>query len=91
MVGDQVELLVGMVHDASFGTVIACGRAGPRSSSSKMCRAHPSLTDQEAANMIRSLATLLLRVTGVPKTDVVALKNLLQRVSALVEAYPDIA
>jgi acyl-CoA synthetase (NDP forming) len=28
MVGDGVELLVGVVHDALFGPVVACGAGG---------------------------------------------------------------
>jgi acyl-CoA synthetase (NDP forming) len=50
------------------------------------------LTDRDAAEMVRSLATfpLLDGYRGAPKTDVAALEELLLRVSALVEAHPEI-
>jgi acyl-CoA synthetase (NDP forming) len=51
------------------------------------------LTDLDAAEMVRSLATfpLLEGYRGAPKGDVAALEDLLLRVSALVEAHPEIA
>ena len=51
------------------------------------------LTDRDAAEMVRSLATfpLLDGYRGAPKADVAALEDLLLRVSALVEAHPEIA
>jgi len=94
MVGEGVELLVGVVHDASFGPVIACGAGGTAVELLKdvAVRITP-LTDLDAAEMIRSLATypLLDGYRGAPRADVAALKDLLLRVSALVEAHPTIA
>jgi len=94
MVGDGVELLVGVVHDASFGPVIACGAGGVAVELLKdvAVRITP-LTDLDAAEMVRSLATfpLLDGYRGSPKADVAALEDLLLRVSALVEAHPEIA
>jgi len=94
MVGEGVELLVGVVHDASFGPVIACGAGGTAVELLKdvAVRITP-LTDLDAAEMVRSLATypLLDGYRGAPRADVAALEDLLLRVSALVEAHPTIA
>jgi acetate---CoA ligase (ADP-forming) len=94
MVGEGVELLVGVVHDASFGPVVACGAGGTAVELLKdvAVRITP-LTDVDAAEMVRSLATypLLDGYRGAPRADVVALEDLLLRVSALVEAHPEIA
>jgi acetyl coenzyme A synthetase (ADP forming)-like protein len=94
MVGGGVELLVGVVHDASFGPVLACGAGGTAAELLKdvAVRITP-LTDQDAAEMVRSLATfpLLEGYRGAPKADVAALEDLLLRVGALVEAHPEIA
>jgi acyl-CoA synthetase (NDP forming) len=51
------------------------------------------LTDRDAAEMVRSLHSypLLDGYRGAPKRDVAALEDLLLRVSALVEAHPEIA
>jgi acetate---CoA ligase (ADP-forming) len=94
MVGGGVELLVGVVHDASFGPVVACGAGGTAVELVKdvAVRITP-LTDLDAAEMVRSLQTfpLLDGYRGAPKADVAALEDLLLRVSALVEAHPEIA
>ena len=94
MVGDGVELLVGVVNDASFGPVVACGAGGMAVELLKdvAVRITP-LTDLDAAEMVRSLATfpLLEGGRGAPKADVAALEDLLLRVSAMVEAHPEIA
>jgi acetate---CoA ligase (ADP-forming) len=94
MVGDGVELLVGVVHDASFGPVIACGAGGTAVELLKdvAVRITP-LTDLDAAEMVRSLQTfpLLEGYRGAPKADVAALEDLLLRISALVEAHPEIS
>ena len=94
MVEDGVEMLVGVFHDRLFGPVVACGAGGTAVELVKdvSVRITP-LTDLEAAEMIRSLATfpLLDGYRGSPKADVAALENLLLRVSALVENHPEIA
>jgi acetate---CoA ligase (ADP-forming) len=94
MVGEGVELLVGVVHDASFGPVIACGAGGTAVELLKdvAVRITP-LTDLDAAEMVRSLQTfpLLEGYRGAPRADVAALEDLLLRVSALVEAHPEVA
>jgi acetate---CoA ligase (ADP-forming) len=94
MVGEGAELLVGVVNDASFGPVVACGAGGTAVELLKdvAVRITP-LTDRDAAEMVRSLATFLLLdgYRGAPKADVAALEDLLLRVSALVEAHPVVA
>jgi acetyl coenzyme A synthetase (ADP forming)-like protein len=94
MVGGGVELLVGVVHDASFGPVIACGAGGTAVELLKdvAVRITP-LTDRDATEMVRSLATfpLLDGYRGAPRVDVAALEELLLRVSAMVEGHPEIA
>ena len=94
MVSGGVEMLVGMVHDPSFGPVVACGAGGVQAELLKdvAVRITP-LTDADASEMIRSLATfpLLEGYRGAPKADVAALENVLARVSALVETHPELA
>ncbi|HEY1330759.1 MAG TPA: GNAT family N-acetyltransferase [Actinomycetota bacterium] len=94
MVPSGVEMLVGVVHDPTFGPVVACGAGGAAVELLKdiAVRLAP-LTDDDAADMVRSLATfpLLDGYRGAPKSDVPALEDVLLRVSALVEAHPAIA
>jgi acyl-CoA synthetase (NDP forming) len=94
MVGEGVELLVGVVHDALFGPVVACGAGGTAVELLKdvAVRITP-LTEVDAAEMVRSLQTfpLLEGYRGAPRADVAALEDLLLRVSALVEAHLEIA
>jgi acetate---CoA ligase (ADP-forming) len=94
MVTGGVELLVGVVHDASFGPVVACGAGGVAVELLKdvAVRITP-LTDRDAAEMVRSLQTfpLLEGYRGAPMADVAALEDLLLRVSALVEDHPQVA
>jgi acetate---CoA ligase (ADP-forming) len=90
----EVELLMGVVHDESFGPVIACGAGGTRAEllGDVAVRITP-LTDLDAREMLRSLRTfaLLEGYRGSPPCDVGALEDVLERLSALVQAHPDIA
>jgi len=94
MVESGVEMLVGVAHDPSFGPVVACAAGGAAVELLRdvAVRITP-LTDLDAAEMVRSLATfpLLQGYRGTPAVDVDALEELLLRVSALVEAHPAIA
>jgi acetyl coenzyme A synthetase (ADP forming)-like protein len=89
-----VELLVGVVHDPSFGPVVACGAGGTAVELLKdvAVRITP-LTDLDAGQMVRSLATfpLLDGYRGAPRADVAAIEDLLLRVSALVDERPEVA
>jgi len=89
-----VELLMGVVHDESFGPVIACGAGGTRAEllGDVAVRITP-LTDLDASEMLRSLRTfpLLDGYRGAPPCDLAAVEDVLLRLSALVEAHPEVA
>jgi acyl-CoA synthetase (NDP forming) len=93
MIEGGVEMLVGVVHDPSFGPVLACGAGGVGVELTKdvSVRLAP-ITDKDAGEMVRSLATfpLLQGYRGSPPADVAALEEVLLRVSALVDAHPEI-
>ncbi len=88
-----VELIVGVVHDHSFGPVLACGAGGTAAElvSDVTVRITP-VTDVEAREMVRSLRTfpLLDGYRGAPRCDLAAIDDVLLRVSAMVEAHPEI-
>lgn len=94
MVGEGVEMLVGVVHDPLFGPVVACGAGGTAAEllHDVAVRITP-LTDVDAREMPRSLRTfpLLDGYRGAPKMNVAALEQLLLRVGAMVENHPEIA
>jgi acyl-CoA synthetase (NDP forming) len=94
MVPEGVELLLGVVHDASFGPVLVCGAGGTSAELIRdvSVRIAP-LTDLDADEMLRSLRTypLLTGYRGRPDCDVEAVKDVLLRLSALVEAHPEVA
>jgi acyl-CoA synthetase (NDP forming) len=93
MIPPGVELIVGVVHDPSFGPVVACGAGGTTAELIKdvAVRITP-LTDVDAHEMLRSLRTfpLLEGYRGAPRADVQAVEDVLLRVSAMVEAHPEI-
>jgi acyl-CoA synthetase (NDP forming) len=88
-----VEMLVGVVQDQHFGPVLACGAGGTTTELLKdvAVRITP-ITRGEASRMVRSLKTfpLLDGYRGAPRADVAALEDVLLRVSALVEAHPEV-
>lgn len=88
-----VELLLGVVHDPSFGPVVACGAGGTDAEllQDVSVRITP-LTDRDAAEMLRSLRIfpLLDGYRGRPRCDVSAVADALLRLSALVDAHPQI-
>ncbi|MGA2165340.1 MAG: GNAT family N-acetyltransferase [Solirubrobacteraceae bacterium] len=94
MVSPGVELLIGVVHDESFGPVVACGAGGVNAELLRdvAVRITP-LTDLDAAEMLRSLHSfpLLEGYRGAPRCDVAAIEDVLLRLSALVEAHPEVA
>jgi acyl-CoA synthetase (NDP forming) len=83
-----------VVHDRQFGPVVAVGAGGTAVELLKdvQVRITP-LTDLDASEMVRSLATfpLLEGYRGAPKADVDALLDTLLRVSAMVEAHGEVA
>ncbi len=94
MVPPGVEMIVGVVQDQHFGPVLAVGAGGVVTELLKdvAVRITP-ITPGEASAMVRSLRTFpqLDGYRGAPKADVAALEDVLLRVSALVEAHPQIA
>ena len=93
MAGDGVELIVGVVNDRDFGPVLACGAGGTAAELIKdvAVRITP-LSELDAHEMVRALQTfpLLDGYRGAPRCDVGAVEDLLLRLSALVEAHPEI-
>jgi acetate---CoA ligase (ADP-forming) len=94
MIPEGIEVLVGVANDPVFGPVVACGAGGTAAELLKdvAVRITP-LTDIDAREMIRSLATfpLLNGYRGAPRADVPALEELVLRVGAMVEAHPEVA
>ena len=89
-----VELIVGVVHDHSFGPVVACGAGGTTAEliNDVSIRLTP-LTDVDASEMLRSLKTfpLLDGYRGAPRCDLATIEEVLQRVGLMVDAHPEIA
>jgi acyl-CoA synthetase (NDP forming) len=88
-----IEALVGVVGDPTFGPLVVCGLGGVqvellRDVSFRL----PPVTDLDAAEMIDRLRLkpLLDGYRGAPAGDREALASLVQRVSALVEAVPEL-
>ncbi|MGZ6269744.1 MAG: bifunctional acetate--CoA ligase family protein/GNAT family N-acetyltransferase [Candidatus Limnocylindrales bacterium] len=89
-----VEMLVGVVHDKLFGPVVAAGAGGITVEVLKDIKVRITpLTDLDAHEMVTSLKTfpLLDGYRGAAKADVAGLEKVLLRVSAMVEAQPEIA
>ncbi len=93
MVTGGVEVIVGVVRDPTFGPLVVYGSGGTLVEllSDAAFRLHP-LTDADAADMLEEVrGTALLRgYRGAPRADEAALRDLLLRVSALVEACPEV-
>jgi acyl-CoA synthetase (NDP forming) len=89
--GQGVELSVAVVHDAGFGPVIVCGAVGASLglAGATAVRITP-LTDLDARDVVSSLTTGPLLDGGL-RGSVGVVEDLLLRVSALVEAVPEIA
>lgn len=88
-----VEMLVGMVNDPLFGPVVACGAGGVTAELLKDVEVRLTpVTDRDASEMLRALATfpLLDGYRGAPRADIASLEELVLRVSALVDAHPEL-
>ena len=94
MVPSGVEMIVGVVQDGQFGPVLACGAGGTATELLKdvAVRITP-IARGDASAMVRSLKTfpLLDGYRGSARADIAALEDVLLRVSALVEAHPQVA
>jgi acetate---CoA ligase (ADP-forming) len=94
MVGAGVEMIVGVVGDALFGPVVACGAGGVQAELLKDVSVRISpLSREDASAMIRSLATypLLTGYRGSEAADIAALEDVVLRTSTMVEAHHEIA
>jgi acetate---CoA ligase (ADP-forming) len=94
MVSGVAELLVGVVHDPTFGPVVAVGAGGTSAEllGDVTVRLAP-LTDRDAAEALHQLKTfpLLDGWRGAPKADQAALQDLLLRVGVLAGNHPEVA
>lgn len=94
MASEGVEMLVGVVHDESFGPVVACGAGGTSTEvlGDVAVRITP-ISDLDADEMIASLrmAPLLRGYRGSPPCDIAAVRDTLLRVGAMVDTHPEIA
>jgi acetyl coenzyme A synthetase (ADP forming)-like protein len=93
MVTGGVEVVVGVTQDPLFGPLIAFGLGGVLVEVlADVCFRVAPLTDRDAAEMPRSIrgVKLLQGHRGKPPADVDAIKELLLRVSRLVEEVPEI-
>jgi acyl-CoA synthetase (NDP forming) len=93
MVPGGVEMLVGAVHDSTFGPLVACGTGGVLVDllDDTTFRLHP-ITEEDAAEMIGELkgVRLLRGYRGAPPADEHALQSVLLRISALLAECPEI-
>jgi acyl-CoA synthetase (NDP forming) len=88
-----IEALVGVTSDPTFGPLIVCGLGGTLVELLRDVSFHlPPVSDLDARDMISKLRSvrLLDGYRGSPPGDREALARLIQRVSALVEAVPEI-
>jgi acetate---CoA ligase (ADP-forming) len=88
-----IEALVGVTSDPTFGPLLVCGLGGVLVELLRDVVYHLTpVTDVDAADMIGKLraARLLDGYRGQPPGDRDALAQVIQRVSALVEAIPEI-
>jgi acetyl coenzyme A synthetase (ADP forming)-like protein len=94
MIGGGLEMAVGVNHDPTFGPVLMVGLGGTLVEllADVSLRIHP-LTDHDVDEMLMGLRgyPLLTGYRGSEPLDVLALKNVLFRLSALVEVVPEIA
>ncbi len=93
MVPGGVEVLVGVTQDPTFGPLVVYGSGGTLVElvADVAFRLHP-LTDRDVAAMLDEVkGTALLRgYRGAPRGDEAALKEMLLRVSALIENCPEV-
>ncbi len=93
MLGDGVELLIGVAQDQNFGPVLACGAGGTNAEllGDVAVRLTP-VTDLDATEMLSELRTfpLLRGYRGSEPCDLPAIERILLGVSAMVQAHREI-
>jgi len=92
-VAGGIEALVGVTTDPTFGPLVVCGLGGVLVELLRDVTHHlVPVTDVDAAEMLARLRTarLLDGYRGSPPGDRAALIEVIQRVSALVEALPEL-
>jgi acyl-CoA synthetase (NDP forming)/GNAT superfamily N-acetyltransferase len=94
MVQTGVELVVGVAHDALFGSLAMVGLGGVHTDvlGDRSFRSLP-LTDRDSAAMWRELraAPLLTGFRGAPATDTDALEQMVLRVAELASDFPEVS
>jgi acyl-CoA synthetase (NDP forming) len=94
MLSGGVETIVGVVRNAHFGPLLVFGTGGiaVELSGDQAFRAAP-LTDRDIEDLLHEPrgARLLFGYRGRPACDTHALASIIQRISALVTAVPEIA
>jgi acyl-CoA synthetase (NDP forming) len=93
MLGDGVEMLVGVAQDQNFGPVLACGAGGTNAELLRdvAVRLTP-VSDLDASAMLSELHTfpLLRGYRGSEPCDIDSVERILLRVSAMVDAHHEI-
>jgi acetate---CoA ligase (ADP-forming) len=93
MLGQGIETIVGMSHDQSFGPLIMFGMGGVNAEliNDVAFRLHP-LSDIDAEELISSIkmAKVFDGYRGNPPSDKEAMKDLLLRLSVMIEDIPQI-
>jgi acyl-CoA synthetase (NDP forming) len=88
-----IEALVGMTTDPTFGPLVVCGLGGVLVELLRdVAFGVPPVTDHDADAMIARLraAPLLDGYRGAPPADRAALRDVVLRISALVDAVPEL-
>ena len=93
MIGGGAEMMLGAINDKTFGHVIVCGTGGVLIEllADSQCRLYP-VTGQDADEMVAGLkgVRLLRGYRGGAAGDIVAFRESILRISALVGICPEI-
>jgi acetate---CoA ligase (ADP-forming) len=93
MVGGGVEVMVGVTHDPVFGPLVAFGLGGVHVEIlADICFRVTPLTNTDVEEMLTEIRghRLLQGYRGHPPADIEAIKEILLRISLLVEEVPEI-
>ncbi|MCB1016706.1 MAG: acetate--CoA ligase family protein, partial [Acidimicrobiales bacterium] len=93
MAGPGIEVIVGIVHDRSFGPTVAFGMGGVQAELLKdTALGLVPVTDADAHDLVRSLrmSPLFFGYRGTDPVDVAALEDLLLRVSLVADELPEV-